>query len=133
MLSEADIIKECKRYNPAAQKLLYSKYASVMKGVCIRYCKSIDDAKDILQEGFIKVFSNIKSFKEDGPVEAWIRRIMVNTAISHYRKNNKHSFKDIDEVGDLYADEAEPETESGLDYYNFTQEDLIGCLSKIPV
>ena len=56
----------------------------------MRYAKNRDDAKDILQDAFVRVFLNLKSFKSEGSFEGWIRRIMVNTAIKHYRKNLKH-------------------------------------------
>jgi RNA polymerase sigma-70 factor (ECF subfamily) len=58
-----------------------------MYGVCQGYCKNADEAKDLLQDGFVKVFSNIQNFKGDCPLEAWIRRIIVNTAIDNYRKS----------------------------------------------
>jgi len=129
MLTDADLIKECKKYNPAAQKALYYKYAPVMKGLCIRYTNSTEDAKDILQEGFIKVFSNISSYSGSGSIEGWIKKIIVNTAISYYRKNSKHYFEDITTIKDNFAEDEE----SGLELYNFTQEDLMNCLGLLPI
>lgn len=129
MLTDADLIKECKKYNPAAQKALYYKYAPVMKGLCIRYTNSIEDAKDILQEGFIKVFSNISSYSGAGSIEGWIKKIIVNTAISYYRKSSKQYFEDITTVKDNIVEEEE----NRLELYNFTQEDLTNSLSKLPI
>ena len=68
------------------QRELYDRFASKMYGVCLRYAANAEEAEDILQEGFIKVFRKITSFRGEGSFEGWIRRIFVNTAIEHYRK-----------------------------------------------
>ena len=68
------------------QRELYERYASKMYGVCLRYAGNAQEAEDILQEGFIKVFNKIGSYRGEGSFEGWIRRIFVNTAIEHYRK-----------------------------------------------
>ncbi len=73
-----------------------------MLGVCMRYAKDRYEAEDILQMGFVKVFQKVKEFKEQGSFEGWIRRIMVNTAIEVYRKNQRMlNVVDIDEVYDM--------------------------------
>ena len=68
------------------QRELYNRFASKMYGVCLRYAANAEEAEDILQEGFIKVFKKMSSFRGEGSFEGWIRRIFVNTAIEHYRK-----------------------------------------------
>jgi RNA polymerase sigma-70 factor (ECF subfamily) len=68
------------------QRELYDRFAPKMYGVCLRYAGNAEEAEDILQEGFIKVFNKIGSFRSEGSFEGWIRRIFVNTAIEHYRK-----------------------------------------------
>jgi RNA polymerase sigma-70 factor (ECF subfamily) len=68
------------------QQELYQRFAPKMFGVCLRYAGNSDEAEDILQEGFIKVFNKISSFRGEGSFEGWIRRIFVNTAIEQYRK-----------------------------------------------
>lgn len=68
------------------QRELYERFAPKMYGVCLRYAGSVEEAEDILQEGFIKVFNKIGSFRSEGSFEGWIRRIFVNTAIEHFRK-----------------------------------------------
>jgi RNA polymerase sigma factor (sigma-70 family) len=65
---------------------LYQRFAPKMYGVCLRYAGNAEEAEDILQEGFIKVFNKIGSFRSEGSFEGWIRRIFVNTAIEHFRK-----------------------------------------------
>jgi RNA polymerase sigma-70 factor (ECF subfamily) len=68
------------------QKELYDRFAAKMYGVCLRYASNAEEAEDILQEGFIKIFNKIQSYRGDGSFEGWIRRIIVNTAIEHFRK-----------------------------------------------
>lgn len=86
--SESDIIEGCIFGNPRMQRMLYEKYSPKMYALCIRYAGNTDDAQDILQDGFVKVFSNIGKYKGTGSFEGWIRRIIVNTAIEHFRKKN---------------------------------------------
>jgi len=92
------IIEGCQKGQRSFQKLLYDKYAPILLGICVRYSHSTDEAEDILQEGFIKILKQINKFKKKGSFEGWMRRLMVNTAISNYRKNLKRYFKvDINE------------------------------------
>ena len=86
---EPVMIQGCIDGNRQMQQMLYDTYASKMYGVCLRYAGNMDDANDILQEGFIKVFRNLEKFRSEGSFEGWIRRIFVNTAIEHYRKKVK--------------------------------------------
>jgi RNA polymerase sigma-70 factor (ECF subfamily) len=89
-MDEKELIKRCKKRDRAAQKMLYDTYAPEMLGVCYRYTKSLDDAEDVLQEGFIKCFTHLESFKNDGVFAGWLRKIMVNTALSYLRKNSRY-------------------------------------------
>ena len=70
------------------QEELYHRFAPKMYAVCLRYAGNAEEAEDILQEGFIKIFNKIESFRREGSFEGWIRRIFVNTAIEHFRKKN---------------------------------------------
>ena len=88
------LVKDCIKGKPEAQRQLYNQYAEVMLAVCYRYTKSLMDAEDVMQEGFIKVFKNIGQFKFEGELGAWIRRIMVNTALN-YLKQNRHYQSDL--------------------------------------
>lgn len=76
----------CRKNNRYAQRELYERFAHQMKGVCLRYAQNEDDAEDILQESFIKIFRNIDSYSNSGALGGWIRRIVVNSAIEFYRK-----------------------------------------------
>ncbi|MDK2979132.1 MAG: hypothetical protein PWP52_1846 [Bacteroidales bacterium] len=80
-----EIIKACIKGDRKAQKQLYQLFADKMFGVCLRYADNADEAKDILQDGFIKVFLNLKQFNHKGSFEGWVRRIMVNTALEKFR------------------------------------------------
>ncbi len=84
------LVKDCLRYKPEAQKQLYELYAKSMLGVCYRYTKSLKDAEDVLQDGFVKVFQNLQQYKYEGELGAWIRRIMVNTALNFLKKHKKY-------------------------------------------
>ncbi len=68
------------------QQELYERYAPKMYAVCLRYASNAEEAEDVLQEGFIKIFNKIGSFRGEGSFEGWIRRIFVNTAIEQFRK-----------------------------------------------
>ena len=84
------LVKDCLREKPAAQKELYDLFAGPMLGVCYRYTKSMADAEDVLQEGFVKVFRSLHQFKFEGELGGWIRRIMVTTAINYLKKNSRY-------------------------------------------
>ena len=89
-MQEKELIRECLNGNRNAQHLLYNRYAEVMLGTCYRYTKSLADAEDVLQEGFIKIFRNLHQFKFEGELGGWIRRIMVNTALNYLKKNSRY-------------------------------------------
>ena len=86
IISESDLLEGCRRGDRRLQHELYNRYAPKMYGVCLRYASNAEEAEDILQEGFIKIFNKIDSYRGEGSFEGWIRRIFVNTAIEHYRK-----------------------------------------------
>ncbi len=82
------LIRNCQKGRYDAQKAIYDLLAPKMFGVCLRYCKNHDEAEDCLQEGFVKVFTNIDRFQFKGSFEGWVRRIVVNTVMEAYRKKN---------------------------------------------
>ena len=102
---ERDFIQACIRKERWAQKLLYEEHYGKMMGVCLRYANNSDDALDILHEGFIKVFRNINKYQPGTSLSAWIRRIMVNTAIDFYRKNLRRRTEDIEQAYSVQSDE----------------------------
>ncbi len=104
---ERDLIKACVRQERWAQQVLYEEHYSAMMGVCLRYSNQEEDALDILHEGFIKVFKNISKYQPGTSLNAWIRRIMVNTAIDFYRKNIRRRTEDIVQAFDLSTNDAD--------------------------
>jgi len=84
------LVKDCIREVPAAQRQLYDHFAEIMLGVCYRYTKSITDAEDVLQDGFVKVYKNLNQYKYEGELGAWIRRIMVTTSLNFLKKKSRH-------------------------------------------
>lgn len=86
-LSSEEIVKGCIARDRKCQETLYALYSRKMFGICLGYSKNYDSAKDVLQEGFIKVFKNIKNYSSEGSLEAWIRKIIINTAIDNYRRS----------------------------------------------
>jgi RNA polymerase sigma factor (sigma-70 family) len=89
MMTEESILKGCLKNEAAAQKELYGRYSPKMLAVCYRFAHNREDAEDMLQEGFIKVFSQIHTFRNQGAFEGWIRRIIVHTCINNLKKNRK--------------------------------------------
>ena len=101
MLSDVEIINACIKQDKKAQKILYKKYASIMYGICLRYCNRKAEAEDVLQEAFIKIFAGIKSYRSEGSFEGWLKRIVVNTALNYYKSNLKRAFdQSIDNVNE---------------------------------
>lgn len=86
MIPESDLIIGCIEGNRRMQEELYRRFSPRMYAVCLRYAANAEEAEDILQEGFIKIFKKLDSFRSEGSFEGWIRRIFVNTAIEHFRR-----------------------------------------------
>lgn len=124
-ITEAELIQRCLGNDVLAQNELYRRFAGRMIGVCMRYAKNRDDASDILQDAFVKVYLNLKSFKAEGSFEGWIKRIMINTALKHYRKNLKFS-NDVD-IEQAYDVSFNSHTVERL-----SANELMGLVQKLP-
>lgn len=90
-MTEELMLQGCLKNLSTAQEALYNKFSPRMLGVCYRYARNREDAEDMLQEGFIKVYSQIQQFRGSGALEGWIRRIIVHTCINVLKKNKKFS------------------------------------------
>ncbi len=101
------LIKGCIKGERRCQQKVFEKFYGKMMSVCLRYSKGMDDAQDILQDGFIKVFKNIRRYKGDGSFEGWMRRIIVNTAIDHYRKKKNAAVIADSEYVDIINEETD--------------------------
>ncbi|MBD99263.1 MAG: RNA polymerase subunit sigma-70 [Verrucomicrobia bacterium] len=105
-----ELVEGCISRNTKYQKLLYKHMYGKMMAICYRYARRPEDAHDLFQEGFIKVFEKIERFNFNGSLEGWVRRIMVNNAIDHYRKNkNKFAISETSIEETDIADENEGE------------------------
>ncbi len=109
MLDEKVLVEQCLKQNRNAQKILYDKYYKTMIAVCVRYLKSEDDAFEVLNKAFLKVFAKLKQYKSEGSLEGWIKRIVIHTAIDSVRSNkayrNKFILTNEFELYDLPDDE----------------------------
>jgi RNA polymerase sigma factor (sigma-70 family) len=90
-MTEEQMIAKSLENNKTAQEMLYNMYCPKMLAVCYRFAKSREDAEDMLQEGFIKVYAQLVHFRHEGSFEGWIRRIIVHTCINVIKKNKKFS------------------------------------------
>ncbi|MCB0794397.1 MAG: RNA polymerase sigma factor [Flavobacteriales bacterium] len=89
-LSDQQLVEGCLRNEPRCEEALYARLSARMYAVCLRYARHHLEAQDLLQDGFIKVFEKLSTFRMEGSLEGWVRRIMVHTAINHYRKKAFH-------------------------------------------
>jgi RNA polymerase sigma-70 factor (ECF subfamily) len=125
--AEVELIDRCKNGEAAAHRELYRTYSSLMFAVALRYSNGQHDAEDIIQEAWIKVFRYIKSFSENNSFEGWLRRIVVNTAITHYRRQKKHTYHvDIDEV------HATPRDLAAFKEEEFTKKEIELAINNLP-
>jgi len=99
-VTETELIQACKKQDRRAQQLLFDRFSPVMFGLCKRYLKKREDAEDVLVEGFFKVLTKLDQYSGKGSFEGWIRRIMVNEALMHLRKNK--NLKMTLEINDYY-------------------------------
>ena len=127
MMSDQKIIEGCAKHDRKAQQELYDKYARLLLGICLRYSSDKAEAEDILQESFLKIFFNIKDFSGTGSFVGWLRKVAVNTAITHYHKNLKFRYHiEIDEYVSV---------ETGVTSFEedfFTSDELYKVLNELP-
>ncbi|MFC2100299.1 RNA polymerase sigma factor [Bacteroidota bacterium] len=125
MLPEEELIKRCLDNDEKAQEMLYKCFATKMYAVCMRFARNNMNADDIFQEGFIRVFTNLKDYSFRGSLEGWIRRTMINTAINFYKKNLRYQ----DELNADYLTEQGVE-ESAID--KLSAEELLKLIQELP-
>jgi len=120
------LVKNCIEGDPRAQRALFEKFAPKMLGVCIRYTRNTEQAEDVLQDGFVKVFTKLNHYKGGGSLEGWVRRIMVNTALDQIRKNVK--FQD-----NVAMDQVDYKIEQqGFILEGLMEEDLLKIINEMP-
>ena len=124
---EKQLIAGCKEGKAWAQKEIFERYASVMLSVCVRYVADRETAKDLLQEGFIKLYTKIDTYSGTGSFEGWIRRIFVTTALEYLRqKNALNQSVNIEDYSNLIAD-SEPTILEKI-----SANDLMECIAGLP-
>jgi len=84
------LIQGCKKNDRESQRLLYQHYYAYAMSICVRYCRSFEESKEIVNDGFMKVFTKLDQHETESSFKAWLRKIMVNSAIDHYRKEVRH-------------------------------------------
>ena len=122
-----EIINGCLAGNRRDQELLYRRYAAKLYAVCLQYSGNDEEARDILQEGFIKIFENLGSYKHEGSFEGWMRRITVNTALEKFR--SRHNLYRVDDIDQINEPDAEPDNQ---DYAGLEANDLIEIIRELP-
>jgi RNA polymerase sigma factor (sigma-70 family) len=122
-LDEKKLINLCIAGNPLAQKALYTKYSKLLYGICLRYAANEEEAQDILQDGFVKVYTKLDTFKFEGSFEGWLKRIIVHTAIEAYRKKVDLASVDDFEYNSLF---------STPDEKNLEVEELLKLIQELP-
>ena len=121
---ELDYLTACMRNERWAQELLYKEYYPMMMPLCQRYATNKEDALDILHEGFIKIFKHIKKYQMGTSLNAWIKRIMINTAIHYYRKSVRRRTEDLDTAYSIRSNDP-----SAINF--LAAEEIVDCLHKL--
>ena len=131
---EEKLIEGCKKGKRSAQTKLYNQYCKAMLNVSMRYCQSQAEAEDALQEAFLKIFKNIKTFegRHEGSLTQWIKTIVVNSALSSHRKNKKHYFtEDVTEMNiadeDSFTGNMDAETAT-----NDREKQILTAVQELP-
>ena len=119
-----ELLDGCMKRNRRSQELLYKQFYGYAMGVCLRYSKSKEEAKEILNDGFFKVFTKLESFDSNRSFKIWLARVMINTALDHYRQEVKRDIFEHAEAGeDVSVDE---NVISKLAY-----EELVGLIQQL--
>lgn len=121
---DEQVIKACISGDRKAQKKLYDTFSRTMFGVCLRYSNNYDEAKDIMQDGFIKVYTKLGQFSFQGSLEGWMKRVFVNTALEYYRANKNHLYhSDVEVAHDV------PYQEQTLD--RISHKEILAVMNKM--
>ncbi len=126
-MSDDEIVEGCIKKNKLAQKELYDRFAKKMMGVCLRYCDNQEEGEDVLQNGFLYIFDKIDTYRGTGSLEGWVRKIIVNTALTSIRKNKK-----LEMNVDLNSVEYGIEDQSHLGE-NMAAKELLKIIQTLPV
>jgi len=124
---EQEIIEGCIQNDPVSQRMLYNILSPNMFTICYRYAACREDAEDMLQEGFIRMFTQINTYNRSGSFEGWVRRIIVNACINHLVKHKKfNDYDDLTSADGLYAREESV-------YSIMQSRQVLECLRYLPI
>ena len=125
MAEKLDILlRDCKRGRRGSQEKLYRLFASAMYGLCLQYASNEEDAQDIMQEGFIKIFAKLEQVKNPAALPGWIRRVMINTALEKYRSQVL-----LQRVDDVAGEMVEPSGNGAFE--DLTCAELVGLIQTL--
>ena len=127
-MTDIELIKGCIKEDALCQKSLFNRYASSLLGVCMRYARNKEDAEDILQDSFIKIFKKIEQFKGNGSFEGWMRRVVVNTALKKYtvsRYSKEFSVEEVKDTALLNINDAPA-------FNHLTEKDILLLIHNLP-
>lgn len=127
MSETKEIIKGCLAGDRRDQELLYRRHASKLYSVCLQYSGNDEEARDILQEGFIKIFENLSNYKNEGSFEGWMRRITVNTALEKFRC--RHNLYRVDDIDTIQEPDFDPDNQ---DFAGLEANDLLEIIRELP-
>jgi len=124
--TDLDIILECRKGKSRFQEMLYRRFYAFAMSVCLRYAPNRDDAIEVLNDSFMKVFQSIMSYDIEKPFKSWFRKILVNTSLDKYRENKKYFIHAEFDVSELEIAQ-EPEFEKQLN-----AQEILELLSGLP-
>ncbi len=125
-MTDDELVQGCIIGDAIAQKALYQRFARKMMSICMRYAKDRDQAQDMLQDGFVKVFQKLDHFRGDGPLGGWIARTMVNTSLDHIRRNKPYDHS-VDLTEAEYLHKEDPKV---MD--NMSTDELMALIQALP-
>lgn len=130
-LAEQELLAGCIHGNADCQRMLFQQYYGKMLALCRRYASNEDEAKDFLQEGFIKIFDNLRSYRGESSLQTWMSRVMINNAITQYNKVKKHhTFRSLEPEDET---DIANETEAIDELEQVDMNALLNIMQQLPV
>lgn len=125
-MTDQELLEGCKAKDPNAQKLLFQTYSRKLMGICKRYTQNREDAEDVFQEAFVRVFKALTTVQKVGSLEVWIKKIVIHTAINYFHKHKKH-------YGHHHQDFLlEPSNGDDLILSKLSNEELLEVVQSLP-
>lgn len=128
---EMQLVEGCKKNSRIAQQEIFRKLYGKLLGMCLRYSENQEEAQDVLQNGFIKVFQNIGNYKGDGSFEGWIKRIVVNTAIDNYRRKKTRGVQVNSDLAERVGSHMAEEEDAESIYNQVPVKEVLAAVQKL--